>query len=99
MGLIFFLLRGLAPDNTRPVWEILVYSIFSLVDIVCIIAIFMWKKWGVWVLCAVQVIGFIISIIQRESIIGSLLSLVITIGFLFWVLNIGGDNKGWPQLE
>jgi hypothetical protein len=97
--LILYLLQGLAPDNTRPVWEMFVFIVLNLFVIVCAIAIFMWKKWGVWGLCAVQIINFILSITQREFIIVSVINLAFSLGLLFLVLNIGGENKGWPQLE
>lgn len=97
--LILYLLRGLAPDNTRPVWELLLFTVLNLFVIIFAIAIFMWKKWGVWGLCAVQIISFIISIMQRELIIISVINLAFSLGLLFMVLNIGGDNKGWPQME
>jgi hypothetical protein len=97
--LILYLLRGLAPDNTRPVWEILLFTILNFFAIICAVAIFMWKKWGVWGLCAVQIVSFIISILQRDLIVISAIRLVISLGLLFLVLDIGGDNKGWAQLE
>jgi glucan phosphoethanolaminetransferase (alkaline phosphatase superfamily) len=97
--LFIYLLRGLAPDSAWPVWEILLCSFFALVDIVCLIAIFKWKKWGVWGLCAIQVIGLIVNIIQKEYIIVSIINLAFRLGLLFLVLNIGGEDKGWTQLE
>jgi hypothetical protein len=99
IAFVAYILRGLAPGNSRPVWEIILYAIFTLFDIACLIAIYNWKKWGVWGLCAAAIAGFMISIIQGQLVIISLLNLVISLGLLFWVLNIGGDNKGWPQLK
>jgi hypothetical protein len=99
ISIIFSLLQGLAPANTRPVWEIVLFTVFNFFVIICAVAIFMWKKWGVWGLCAVQVLSFIISIVQRQLIIISVINLVFSLGLLFLVLNIGGENKGWPQLE
>ena len=101
-GLIAFgvyLLRGLAPGNDRPFWVIIVYLILTLLDIVFAIAIILWKKWGVWGLCADAITGLVINIIRGELFIVSLISLLITLGILFWVLHIGRDNKAWPQLE
>jgi hypothetical protein len=99
ISMIISLLQGLAPANTRPVWEIALFTVFNFFVIICAVAIFMWKKWGVWGLCAVQVLSFIISIVQRQLIIISVINLVFSLGLLFLVLNIGGENKGWPQLE
>ncbi len=94
----FYLLRAIG-RNDSPVWESLIFAAVALFDVICLAAVFMWKKWGVWGLCSVQLIGFIVSIIQGELIIVSLINLVIGLGLLFWVLHIGGENKGWPQLE
>jgi hypothetical protein len=93
-----YMLGGAAPDEDSD-WLVFVYSIFALLDIVCAIAVFMWKKWGVWGLCAIAVTGFLISIIQGEFIIVSLLNLVVNLSLLFWMLNIGGKNRGWTQME
>jgi hypothetical protein len=99
ISLIVYLLGGLAPANDRPAWLLAFYSVIAGFDIVCAIAIFMWKKWGVYGLCGVTFAGLVISIIQGELLIISLINLIISLGLLFWVLNIGGENKSWPQLE
>jgi hypothetical protein len=97
--LVFRLLSSLAPGNKVPVLAIIAYSLLALFIIVCAAAVYNWKKWGVWGLCAVAVINFVTSIISGELLIISIFQLVVILGILFWVLNIGGDNKGWPQLE
>jgi hypothetical protein len=97
--LVFRLLSSLAPDNKMPVLAIIAYSLLALFIIVCAVAIYNWKKWGVWGLCAVAVINFVIGVISGELLIISIFQLVAILGILFWVLHIGGDNKGWPQLE
>ncbi len=48
---------------------------------------------------AVAVAGVIASLIQGELLITSIIILVVVLGILFWVLHIGDENKGWPQLK
>jgi len=98
IALVFYLFRAIG-RNDYPVWESLLFAVVSLFDIVCAVAVFMWKKWGVWGLCGIAVIGFIVSLFQGELVIFAIINITISIGILFWVLNVGGENKGWPQLE
>jgi len=98
VALILYLLRAIG-RNDSPVWESLLFAAIAFIDIVCAVAIFNWKRWGVWGLCAVAFIGFIISIIQGNLLIIAIINLTISVGLLFIVLNIGDENKGWPQLK
>lgn len=87
-----------APDILLG-WQTLIVIIFNLFNIVCAIALFMWKKWGFWGFCASSVITFIVNIALGELIIVSLIGMTIELFILYLVLNIGKDNKGWPQLD
>ena len=97
--LILGWLLGPSPENELTTWEIAVDSMFAVLAIVCAIAVFMWKKWGVWGLTAVLVAGCIANIIQGELVIVSIIDMILSLGLLYWVLNIGGENKGWPQMK
>jgi hypothetical protein len=66
--------------------------------IICAVGLFMWKKWGFWGFCAAAVIGIIINISSGGPIY-AIISPIISVLVLFGVLNIGKENKGWPQLE
>ncbi len=79
-------------------WVIPVLIILLLVEIACAIALFMWKKWGFWGFCAIAVFSFIINMALGLGIVTSIGGLV-SIAILYGVLNIGKDNKGWPQMD
>ena len=79
-------------------WVVPVLVILLVFEIVCAIALFMWKKWGFWGFCAIVVISIIINLSLGLGITASLGGLV-GLAILFGVLNIGKDNKGWPQLN
>jgi lipopolysaccharide export LptBFGC system permease protein LptF len=79
------------------VWAIPVEIIFGVWAVVCAIALFKWKKWGFWGFFIAAIILTIIYIIAGNYVY--CITPFISVGILYAVLNIGKDNKGWPQLE
>jgi hypothetical protein len=80
-----------------PGWVIPVSVIGVVFTVVCAGALFKWKKWGFWGYCAISVVAFIINIsfgLGVTSFAG-----LVGVAILYGVLNIGGENKGWSQLE
>jgi hypothetical protein len=80
-----------------PNWALPLLVIVGLVNLVCSIALFRWKKWGFWGFCLSSIVAFITNIIigiGAASIMG-----LVGIALLYGVLQIGKENKGWPQLE
>jgi hypothetical protein len=65
---------------------------------VCTIALFRWKKWGFWGFCVSSVVAIVVNLSGGLGI-GSYLSGLIMIGLMYGVLQIGRENKGWPQLD
>jgi hypothetical protein len=57
------------------------------------------EKWGFWGFCAVNIIGIVADIGLGISIVWPLVAMLISIAVLYGVLNIGQNNKGWPQLD
>ena len=81
-----------------PAWALIVLGVVAVFNLVCAIALFNWKKWGFW--------GFIISSIVTLVInlniglgVAQSLSGLIGVAVLYGVLQIGKENKGWPQLD
>jgi hypothetical protein len=99
IAIIIAMPKGSPSVQDLPWWQALITIVFNLFNIVCAIALFMWKKWGFWGFCAGSVAAFIANIIMGELVILALVGMVIELTVLYLVLNIGGDNKGWPQLE
>ena len=98
--LFFLLISGTIQQSLPdiPVWAIPVLCVFGIFNLICVIALFKWKKWGFWGFCASAVIIFIINLAIGLGIGQSVLGLL-GVAILFGVLQIGKENKGWPQLD
>jgi hypothetical protein len=70
-----------------------------ILEIICAVALFSWKKWGFWGFCAVNIVGLGVDFFLGISLLWSSITVVTGIIFLFAVLNIGKEDKGWPQLD
>ena len=81
-----------------PDWAFPVLIVLVLFNLACAIALLRWKKWGFWglVASAVVTVGVNLKIdLGLSSAIVGLLGVLL----LYGVLQIGKDNKGWPQLD
>jgi hypothetical protein len=78
-------------------WAMPVQIIFGVWSVICAIAIFMWKKWGFYGFFLGAVAGMITNIVIGNYTY--MLQPFIALLCLFGVLNIGGDKRGWTQLE
>ena len=66
--------------------------------VVCAIAILKWKKWGFWGLCVGYVCMAALNVSLGwglEHAFGGLVGLAL----LILLLNIGGEDNAWAQLE
>lgn len=81
-----------------PQWAFPVLIVFSLFNLACAIALFRWKKWGFWGFCASGIIALVINLYIGINPVTALSGLI-GLALLFGVLQIGKENKGWPQLE
>jgi hypothetical protein len=82
-------------------------SFFSLANMVrligifgilaAIVGLFYWKKWGFWLFCALQLVYFIANLANGVGMLQALAGLI-SIPILYGVLQVGKDNKAWPQL-
>jgi len=73
-------------------------SFWAIADTICAgaaIAIFRWKKWGFWLFSSMVLIQTILNLLMDSNWIITLLG----VPMLYGVLHIGGDKKGWTQLE
>jgi hypothetical protein len=91
----------LGQDFVLPVWSLTVSIISSVFVIIFAVAIFMWKKWGFWGLVGIEVVNIAAGVVSGDifTIVSSVLGAFIAIGLLYATLQIGGQNKGWTQLE
>jgi len=101
LGFLIYLLGGELVSDAypdAPAWVFTVMMIFSLFNLICTVALFQWKKWGFWGFCASSVVGLLINLSIGVGI-GSTIFGLIGVALLYGVLQIGKDNKGWPQLD
>lgn len=98
--LMYLFFGGFIRDNQPglPIWALPVLIVFGIVNLICAIALFKWKKWGFWGYCISAAIVFIINIAIGLGVGQSVMGLV-GVAILFGVLQIGRENKGWPQLD
>ena len=83
---------------TLPSWVLPALGIFSLINIVSSFAIFKWKKWGFWLYALMAFFTLCINLYVGLGIVQYLLGLT-GVAILYGVLQIGGDKKGWSQLD
>ena len=81
-----------------PAWSLPTLAVIGLCNVVFFIALFLWKKWAFYAFIASAVVTFIINLSIGENPIASLFGLC-GVAILYGVLQIGGVNKGWTQLE
>ena len=100
-GVALFYLFGLALKEFFAgiaTWALLLLCILSFLNVVCAVALLRWKKWGFWGFCGISLAALIINIILDVGIVYIFTGLI-GIAFLYGVLQIGKENKGWPQLS
>lgn len=80
-------------------WAVPVLVVLLILQAICAVALFNWKKWGFWGFCVVNVIGLILDVFIGVNLVGPFITVVIGIACLYGVLQVGQENKGWPQLN
>jgi len=88
-------IRMRVPTMSAALFPVLI--VLGVINVVCTIALFQWKKWGFWGFCASGAVTFIINM-SAGLIFGAFMGLA-GLALLYAVLQIGTENKGWPQLE
>ena len=81
-----------------PNWYFPVMGVLCLLNLISAFAILRWKKWGFWLFTLTASIPLWLNLNFGTSINYSVLELT-GVAFLYGVLQIGGDKKGWSQLE
>ena len=102
--LVFLFVIGIcpayqAPSLDIPTWHKLYLVTITIIDVIWIVAIFKWKKWGFWGFCITRVGLMVISPFLFGFQLISILMLLLYAAMLYFVLQIGGENKGWEQMD
>jgi hypothetical protein len=102
--LISYLVIKYAPQGSAagvpsiPDWAFVTLLTLGTGNIICLVALFRWKIWGFWGFAGLALVTLLVNL-QLGFSFAEVVSDLTTIVFLYLVLNIGRDNKGWPQLE
>jgi hypothetical protein len=99
VGLFYFF--NLAASGSMPhlsAWALPLLILLSFFNVLCAILLFRWKKLGFWGFCLSSTLAIIINLALGLGIFQSAVGLI-GIAVLYGVLQIGKENKGWPQLE
>ena len=79
-------------------WVYPVLAAGTSFNLICAIAIFRWRKWGFWGFTATAVVAFVVNLLTGIGVVMAVQGLI-GVAILFGVLQIGRENKAWPQLE
>jgi hypothetical protein len=79
-------------------WAIPVLAVLAVANVAFAVALFLWKRWGFYGFVATSVVGFALNIALGVNVAQALFGLA-GVAILYGVLQIGNENKGWPQLE
>jgi hypothetical protein len=82
----------------RPAWWVPLLAVSAVANVIGAVALLKWKKWGFWVICAAAAVALVGYLSLGEDLWRSA-SFIGYVGVLYLALQIGIDNKGWPQLD
>jgi hypothetical protein len=81
-----------------PGWAFPVLAVLGILNVACAVALLQWKKWGFFGFIASALAAFGVNLAIGLNIVQACFGLV-GVAVLYAVLQIGNENKGWPQLE
>jgi hypothetical protein len=89
---------GLIPHSTIAPWIAFVLGVIGIVVIVFTCFLFAWKRWAFYGFCALAVLVFVFNLAIGVNPLAAVFGLLSPL-ILYAVLQIGGERKGWNQLE
>lgn len=101
LSLLFNLSLGSTIEESypdAPTWAPFMLVLLNILMIVCLVAVFRWKRWGFYVYVGVVVATFFLNLAIGLSL-GSALFGFVGLAILYGVLQIGGQNSAWSQLD
>jgi hypothetical protein len=100
VGLFYLLAHSAvaASLSSSRAWAIPVDGLLAVANVVFVIALFRWKRWGFYGVAGTSVVAAVVNIAIGLNALQVLVGLVAP-AVLYGVLQIGGDSRGWAQLE
>ncbi len=81
------------------IWLYPIQLIMAILSLVFTIAIFLWKKWGFYGIAVLSGMSLVISVALEFAVVWTSATVLISFALLYGALQVGQDNKAWPQLE
>ncbi len=88
-----------SPAGSASGWAVPALMALLILQTICAVALFNWKKWGFWGYCAVNAIGLVVDVMLNINLAGPSIAVLVGIAGLYGALQIGQENKVWPQLD
>ena len=99
LGVVLSAMGTTITENLNlPGWYLPVAIVSTIAVVIFAIALLRWKAWGFWGLVAMQGASALVNIGVDHDYF-SIISAVIGVAVLVFLLNIGGNNKAWNNLE
>jgi len=89
---LYYVFEGLAAFPIGAIFVVLL-----IFNIIWLIALFKWKKWGFWGAVVCVIVGVCLNLYLGLGPVS--FSGLVGLAVLYGVLQIGKENKGWPQLD
>jgi len=81
------------------IWSWKAFGVLHLIQLISISAVFRWKKWGFWFFAICTCTYGSIHLFSKAGTSFNFVIGLIGIFIFFGVLHIGGEKKGWSQLD
>jgi hypothetical protein len=95
---LFFSAFILGTLPQTPSWALPVLGVGALLNVACAVALFQWKKWGFYGFVVTSIAAFTVNLMIGLNPLQAIFGLL-GLAILYGVLQIGGEKKGWTQLE
>jgi hypothetical protein len=97
-ALSYLVLTLLGRKTVAPAWALVTLAVGCIANVVFAVALFRWKRWGFFGFLVTTILALVINLrigIKPIFVGIGLFGIVI----LYAVLQIGGERRGWNQLE
>ena len=85
-------------NTSEPRWLFFVYGTVNLIKFVSAYAILSWKKWGFWIFTLICFVNLGVNLNTGFHIPNGIFGIIL-VAILYGVLQIGGEKRGWAQLD
>jgi len=81
-----------------PSWAFPVLTLIVTVNLLSGMALWKWKRWGFWGFAGAAVVTLVIGLAIGLSPLVAFGGILV-VAVLYGAFQIGGEKKGWPQLD